>query len=182
MESQFHLANITKSATKYHHILSLLPEEIAAELPLTDPVYEDLKSSILEGLKANRHQLIEQALAAVELGRKRPTQLVNEIKKRFCDIGLTPNEYIIKSRLLSALPPNICAALVGHDSQSLDAYTRIADSMVAVATPAVDFTIGAVSSSHDKPTFQRYDKHKFRKENYRGDENYHHHRREQFPI
>ena len=98
MEGQFHLANITKSATKYHHILSLLPEEIAAELLLTDPMYEDLKSSILEGLKTNRHQLIEQALAAAELGCKRPTQLVNEIKKRFCDIGLTPDETIIKSR------------------------------------------------------------------------------------
>ena len=30
MESKFHLANITKSATKYHQILSLLPEEIAS--------------------------------------------------------------------------------------------------------------------------------------------------------
>ena len=47
--------------------------------------------------------------------------------------GLTPEEDIIKSRLISALPSNIQAALIGHDKERLDSFSRIADSMLAVA-------------------------------------------------
>ena len=148
MESQFHLANIKKDETKFHHILAALPEEIASTIPLDGASdYEALKKAVLDSLKANHHQLIEEALSAVESGDKRPTQLVVEIKRRFADFDITPDEAIIKSRILSALPPNIKAALVGHDSAALDDYVKIADSMLAVASPAVNpYSLSAVES------------------------------------
>ena len=59
---------------------------------------------MVDSLKANHHQLIEKALSAVELGDKRPAQLVVEIKKRFADIRITPDQAIIKSRFY---PPNL---------------------------------------------------------------------------
>ena len=171
MESQFHLSNVKNSVTKYHHILSLLPEEIASDIPEGDPDYDKLKEAVLDGLKANRHQLIEQALAAVELGSRRPTQLVNDIRKRFVEIGLKPDDNIIKSRLLSALPNNIRAALVGHDSAALDDYTKIADSMIAVAAPSTDFTVGAVSSTLPSQREHRSDSREFNRDRDRHDFN-----------
>jgi len=159
MESQFHLAKVTSPETKFHHILSALPEEIAANLPIDDDMtYEALKKAVLDSLTANKHQLIEQALSAVELGNKRPTQLVVEIKRRFAEIGLTPDEAIIKSRILSALPANIKSALVGHDSASLEDYVKIADSMLAVAAPVNPYSIDAVSdrgNSNNNSNFSR---------------------------
>ena len=141
MDSQFVLAGITQSTTKYHHIMAALPEDIVANV-LTDEIvgYEDLKKAVLDHLKANKHELIEQALAAVELGDKRPSQLVADIKKRFNDIGLKADDTIIKSRLLTALPTHLRSALVGHEEQSVDQYAKIADSMVAVAAPATPFS------------------------------------------
>jgi len=173
MESQFHLAKITSTDTKFHHILAALPEEIAANLPLSDGMgYEDLKKAVLDSLKANKHQLIEQALSAVELGDKRPTQLAVEIKRQFAEIGLTPDETIIKSRILSALPPNIRSALVGHDSSSLEDYVKIADSMLAVATPMPsNFNIGAVQSNNNY--HQNRNVNSFNRQQDQGRQSYH---------
>jgi len=54
MESQFQLANITNSKTKYNHVLSSLPEDIACNLSITaSTTYEDLKEDVLNSLKAN---------------------------------------------------------------------------------------------------------------------------------
>lgn len=159
MESQFELAKITLSSTKYHHVLSHLPEDIASNLTLSDDSdYEKLKEEILSSLKQNKHLLIEQALSRVEIGDKRPTQLVVEIKKRFSDIGLPAEECLVKSRLLSALPCHIKSALVGHDSLPLDQYAKVADSMLAVAQPKDNFLqIGAVrdDTSHYNQQYRR---------------------------
>ena len=69
---------------------NLVDIDIVANV-LTDEIvgYEDLKKAVLDHLKANKHELIEQALAAVELGDKRPSQLVADIKKRFNAVSYT---------------------------------------------------------------------------------------------
>ena len=139
LESQFVLAGITKSETKYHHVMAALPETIASEVIDNASTYEALKEAILDNLKGNKHELINQALSAMTLGDKRPSQLVTEIKRRFEDIGLAVDDAIVKSRLLSALPANLRSALVGHDDCTLEQYSKIADSMVAVASSESPF-------------------------------------------
>ena len=67
------------------------------------------------------------------MGDERPTQLLVEIKRGFAEIGIAPDNAIIKSRILSTLLPNIIAALVGHDSAAPDDYVKNADIMLKVA-------------------------------------------------
>jgi len=139
IESQFHLAKITNTETMFHQVLAALPEEVAECIPYDAASnYEELKSIICDNLKRNRHELIDEALSSVELNGKRPTQLVVEIQRTFKEIDLNPDESIIKSRLLSALPPNIRAALVGHDTASLSDYAIITDNMLALASPPIN--------------------------------------------
>jgi len=147
MESQFHLARVSSKITKYHHVVAALPEEVIYNIPADiGEDYELLKQNVIESLKGNKHQLIEQALGSVSLEGKRPTQVINDIKRRFADVNITPDEALIKSRLLTALPQNIRAALVGHDNEPLDNYARIADSMLAVAG-SNPYSIDAASAS-----------------------------------
>ena len=122
------------SCTKFHHILSCLPEHIACDsaLDTVEEDYENLKKAIIENLSGNKHELIEQALSAVPLGDKRPTRFINKFKRKFSKIGLTLEEDI-KSRVISALPSNIKAALIGQEKERLDSFAQIADSMLAVA-------------------------------------------------
>ena len=140
LESSFCLAKITAGQTKFHHALSSLPEDIACEV-VTDEIktYDALKEAVISYFTANKHQLIEKALSAIELGDKRPTQLVNEIRRRFSEIGLKADDSIIKSRLLTALPANLRSALVGHEEASVEQYAKIADSMMAVTSNITPF-------------------------------------------
>ena len=80
-ESQFVLGRITSTVTKFHHVIAHLPEDIVADI-LTDDIteYDQLNKAVLDHLQANKHQLIEQALSAFELGNKRPSQLVSDKK------------------------------------------------------------------------------------------------------
>jgi len=150
LESQFVLGKITSERTKFHHALSALPEDVACNVNITDSMeYTALKEQILSNLKANKHVLIQQALNTIELGDRRPSQLVAEITRRFSEIGLKPDDSIVKSRLLSALPNHIKSALVGHDGASLEDYAKIADSMLAVAQPVSNsFYVGAINNEN----------------------------------
>jgi len=152
LESQFALGRITTSSTKYHHVMACLPEDIAIGLDVDDTCdYDKLKAAILKGMKANKHELIEQALSKMTLGDKKPSQLVSEIRRRFAEIGITADEAIVKSRLLSALPINLQTALVGHDDVSLEKYASIADSMISVAAAESPFVNVAAMEQRRRP-------------------------------
>ena len=114
--------------------------------------YDQLKKAVLDHLQANKHQLIEQALSAFELGDKRPSQLVSDIKKRFQEIGLKADDTIVKSRLLTALPPHLRSALVGHEDVTIEQYAKIADSMLAMATPLSPFSSTSINHFHKSPS------------------------------
>lgn len=161
MESQFVLANITNSKTKYHHIMSALPEDIAMNIITDDGEdYDALKDAVLKSLRANKHELIEKALSSIELEDRRPSQLLIEIKRRFAEIGLTPDDTIIKSRLLKAMPPSVRTALVGHAEVSVDQYAQIADSIMAVASfrPEPTNYLAAVSQEDRRESARSYDR------------------------
>lgn len=132
LESQFALANVTAPRTQFHHALAALPEEIACDIDPDLTLYDELKESVLTFLRANRFQLIEEALASVQLNDRRPAQFVTDIKRRFAEVGLKADDAVIKSRLLSALPSTIRSALVAHEDSDLEKFAKIADSMLAV--------------------------------------------------
>ena len=87
--------------------MAALSEAIASEVIDNASTYETLKESILDNLKGNKHELINQALSAMTLGDKIPSQLVTEIKRRFEITGLALDGAIVISRLLFALPPTL---------------------------------------------------------------------------
>ena len=78
-------------------------------------------------------------MSAMELGDKRPSQLVNEVKRRFSEIGLKADDKIIKSRLLTALPTSLHSVLVGHEDANVEQYAKIAVSMMAVVASSSPF-------------------------------------------
>lgn len=157
MESQFILARITKSETKFHHVLSALPEDIAINIDIdTCSDYEKLKEAVLLSVKPNQHELIDQALRGVELGDKRPTQMVSEIRRRFSQIGLEAEEKIIKSQIIAAVPHSIRSALVGHENTSVEEFSKIADSMLSIAsTQSNPFLVGTVTGDFNRQRNQR---------------------------
>ena len=51
LESQFSLAKISNPVTMFHHVLAVLPEELACDLDFPDTNYETLKKLFLTILR-----------------------------------------------------------------------------------------------------------------------------------
>jgi len=151
LEAQFALAGITQQETMCNHVLAVLPEDIACDIEADVITYDDIKSKLVNNMKANKHKLIEEALEKMDLGEKRPSQLVSEIKRKFADIGIKAEDEIVKSRLLTALPHHLRSALVGHDSCSLEQYAKVADSIMAVADTSTPFANVSAVQRHPAP-------------------------------
>ena len=124
--------------------MAVLPEEVISNLGELPSDFEQLKAGVLESLKANRFQLIEEAMSTLNLGERKPSHLVTEIRRKFSEVGVQVDDTIVKSRLLSALPIQIRSALVGHEDSDLKTFAKIADSMMAVLPPAIPFRVQAV--------------------------------------
>lgn len=147
LESQFCLGRVSSPETKFHHALAALPEDIACDIDPAITEYDQLKTSVLDSLRANRFQLIEEALASIELGSRRPAQFVLDVKRRFSEVGLKADDAVIKSRLLSALPPTLRSALVAHEGVDVDTFAKIADSMIAVTSSDSSFSVSRVETA-----------------------------------
>ena len=61
--------------------------------------YEVLKQDVIRHFKEYSHELIERALSSTELADKQPSQLINEVKRRFSEIDLKADEKIITNHL-----------------------------------------------------------------------------------
>ena len=162
LESQFSLAGVTSDRTQFHHALAALPEEIACDLDPALDRYGDLKNAILDSLRANRFLLIEEALSTMQLNDRRPAQFVADIKRRFAEVGLKADEAVIKSRLLSALPPSLRSALVAHEESDIDIFAKIADSMLAVTASENPFSVRGVRSDISSNTRSSISSHSSR--------------------
>ena len=79
-----------------------------------------------------------------------------KIKKRFADIGLTAQEDLIKSRLISAVPATVRTALVGHDDVSLEQFAKIADSMLSVVSNESPFIAHSYEEKRQWPNRQNH--------------------------
>ena len=158
LDAAFSLAGITQPKTKFLHLITLLPEEVACRVDHIEE-YDDLKNAVLDAVTANKHQLLQEAFTAVSLDGKRPTQLAAEIKQKFREVGLQDDDIVIKSKLITAFPSSLRAALVGHDDLPLESFVKVADSMLAVtqtAQPSNPFQIAPINQKIQNESLQRH--------------------------
>ncbi|XP_031335072.1 uncharacterized protein LOC116182177 [Photinus pyralis] len=88
VEANFNLANpkIIREETKYSYVLSALTPDLANELAdvMIDPhptePYTKLKAAILKRTCLSETQKIKQLLSGQELGNKKPTQLLRQMR------------------------------------------------------------------------------------------------------
>lgn len=134
LEAQFMLARITSNATKYYHALAALPEDAATLIDIGDDHnYESLKEQVLQAFEKSKNLKLEEALNSLDLGGLKPSLALIQLKRRFVDAGITPNEDILKHRLLATLPYHIQTTLAAHRHLSLNDFVGIADTVMEVS-------------------------------------------------
>ncbi|CAN7938206.1 unnamed protein product, partial [Ixodes hexagonus] len=142
VEAQFQLRHITSSLTKYFHIVSSLPPEVADEVddllappPATEP-YEQLKTTILDRKTTSERTRLQQLLAAEELGDRRPSQMLHRMRQLLGDQSVDSNSPLLRELFLQRLPQQIVVVLAATDDMNLDKLAQVADRIAGYSTPA----------------------------------------------
>ncbi|CAN7938400.1 unnamed protein product, partial [Ixodes hexagonus] len=152
VEAQFQLRHITSSLTKYFHIVSSLPPEVADEVddllaspPATEP-YEQLKTTILAQKTTSERTRLQELLAAEELGDRRPSQMLHRMRQLFGDQSVDSNIPLLRELFLQRLPKQIVVVLAATDDMILDKLAQVADRGADYSTPAPVAAVAAPSA------------------------------------
>lgn len=132
VERQFAVAGITTDETKCNHILANLDSDIVDNLPDSATEgnnYAFLKKTMIERLGISPQIRRTTLFRGIELGDKKPSELLHEIEKLATGLELT--ESSIKHLWIQQLPPDTQKHLV-RDDISLDALASLADSLLTI--------------------------------------------------
>ena len=132
-ESQFALKHVTVSLTKFHHVVSVLPQQVAAGVldlirspPSSNP-YTTLKARLEQTYALSDYQRAEHLVNLPALGDQRPSHLMNQM------LALLPDKhepgFIFKFMFLQRLPSKIRTHLVGVKFDDLRALSNKADEL-----------------------------------------------------
>ena len=128
VESQFTLANITTEETRFHHVVSALTLEAAAEVrdmiltPPTNP-YTTLKDTLIARTSESAAQRVKKALDSAEVSDLRPTQILRSLERQL--EGMKADPVLLKQVFLQKLP-SAAKSIVAANSDKMTA-TELAE-------------------------------------------------------
>lgn len=161
VECQFELAHITTQVTKFRHVVSVLPQDIAAQVvdilsaPPANAPFDALKAAILERTTASERKRLQQLLTAEELGDRRPSQLLRDMQNLLAGRAATFDPTLLKELFLSRLPANVQMILATATTLPLQDLAAHADKIMEVSPPQVAAIPAAASSYHAVPSGQQ---------------------------
>ena len=143
VEAQFTTRGITSQKTKFDYIMASLSPEIATEVrdlilkPPVETPYTVLKAQLIKRTAASEQRKLQQLLNDVDLGDRKPTQLLRRMQQLLGDRTDATEMAFLRQLFLQRLPSNIRMVLAStHDDVNLDTLAELADKIVEVAAPS----------------------------------------------
>ncbi|XP_064479239.1 uncharacterized protein LOC135392459 [Ornithodoros turicata] len=143
VECQFALSGITSQLAKFRHVVSVLPQEVAAQLidvltapPAANP-YDALKAALLERTTASERKRFQELLSAEDLGDRRPTELLRHMQNLLGERAVTFDASFLKQLFLQRLPPTVQMILTSASTLSLPELALLADKVMEVAPHSI---------------------------------------------
>lgn len=154
VEAQFETSNITRDATKYFQVLQSLDqntltkvEDVVLAPPELDK-YGTLKKAIIDRLTDSENQKFQKLIRELELGDKKPSQLLREMKSLS---GTQFSEEIIKKLWIQRLPHQ-AQVILAVSSEPIDRLSLLADKILETyANQPNVFALDSGSTSKNDP-------------------------------
>lgn len=134
VEAQFVTAGITTDDTKFSHVIGNLDgkilnkvSEIVINPPATDK-YQTLKTNLLTAFAESDQQKSLKLLSEVELGDRKPSELLNDMKKL---AGNKVTDEFMRT-LWSRCLPNGVGAILSTSEANLEGLAKMADKIMEV--------------------------------------------------
>ena len=149
IEAQFSTRSITAQRTKYDYVVASLSPEFATEvrniiLRVPDNPYDTLKLQLIQRTCLPEQRRLQQLLHALELGDRKPTQLLRRMQQLLGDSATAAEGPLVRELFLQRLPINVRTALASSVAdRSLEEIAELADRIVDTAPP----NLSAVTSA-----------------------------------
>ncbi|XP_075744116.1 uncharacterized protein LOC142802917 [Rhipicephalus microplus] len=143
IEARFELLRITSQQSKYLHVVSALPPDIAdavddvlASTPSEKP-YDELKSTVLKCIQVSEHSRLQQLLSHEELGDQRPSQLLHRMRQLLGQQASEERQHsLLRDLFLQRLPQSTWMILAGSDGVTLERLAQLADRVTDCTEPS----------------------------------------------
>lgn len=174
VEAQFSLSGITVDQTKFDTVVAAMETKIlnqvsdAVENPPVTGKYDNLKKKLLHLFGTTEAQKIRKLLSDLEIGDRRPSQLLNEMRRLG---GQNVNEQLLENLWIDRLPAQVRAVLQVSDAD-LNGKAALADKIIEVtgqntiaqasAMPSLQEQIYEISNKLDRLWKDRRDRSRSR--------------------
>lgn len=131
-ESLFNLSRVTRDISKYNHVVTSLPQDVAEsvadllENPPENQLYESLKKALIERHSLSIERRIQKLISGEEMGDKRPSEFYRTLKQLAGSSGTVGDE-LIKKIWVSRLPNLINISLIPHKDDNIAKSCEVAD-------------------------------------------------------
>lgn len=135
LEAQFRMAKIVTDLSKFNTVVAAIESNVLAQISdavLTPPEsgkYDNLKKCIINTFCDSEQKKTQKLLSDIELGDRRPTQLLNELSELAKD---RVSDDFLKSLWLQRLPANVRAILQASNT-NLPELAKLADKIMEVS-------------------------------------------------
>ncbi|XP_054716441.1 uncharacterized protein LOC129225926 [Uloborus diversus] len=157
-ESTFELATpkpITDSKTKYNYVVAHFPPDTASLIrdvlmkpDKTDP-YSHIEKELINLSGESSQQEIRKLLSGEELGSRKPSELLRNMKRRAETLNVAEN--LMLELFLQRLPSSVQTILAAVSELTLDKAAEIADRIIEVPlSPTETFAV----SNRSEPTLE----------------------------
>ena len=164
LESQFQLANVTRSSTKFDHTVAYLPVHVSMSvahiLDNVDPAaadsYDSLKAALCKGFTRSRWELAFELHSSHGLGDRKPTELMRHLTTLIPDRDTAGTWFM--ALFLMRLPVDMRDHIVAKDFTDCQEMAEYADKIhsgrksKAVATVADTPAVNAVDNRRRSPS------------------------------
>lgn len=154
VEAQFHINGIRRDTSKYFTVISAVESrvlthvsDIVRDPPVTGK-YETLKRRIIEQFTDSETKKIKKLLSEIELGDKKPSQLLLEMKDL---AGEAVTDEFMKSLFIQRMPSTVRPVL-SISTDDLQAIAKMADKMLEASS---DSHVMAVSGTSKMTEFEK---------------------------
>ncbi|XP_064482031.1 uncharacterized protein LOC135394899 [Ornithodoros turicata] len=152
-ESQFALGGITTQSTRYHHILSVLSEDVLLEVsdvisspPLQDP-HDALKRAVISRVLPSDRQRLHELFSKEPLGDRKHSQLVRYMQQILRTAAF--DDKLFRELFLSKLPHAVQLALsVTEETDIASLATRADKAMELFSDSCYPSALAALEGTH----------------------------------